>query len=334
MRIAIIGATGCVGRELVKLCLSDYLPIHELSLFASSKSSRKYLQIEERKFWIDDLENFKARDYDYAIFSTPTDVSLKWIPKSSPYCVCIDLSQAYRKDPLVPLVIPEINGHLVLPSTSIIASPNCTTTLMLMPLFKLHAAFQLKRIILSTYQAASGGGDPLMQELLQGTLSYLSHTPKEPSLLNHPYAFNLFPHNSFVGDDDENEEEKKVLFETQKILGDASIKIHATCVRVPILRVHSLSVNAEFHHGFSLKEIKDLLQIAPGLKLVETPGHPMAHEAEGQFDVLCGRVRIDPTQKNTLSLWIVGDQLLKGAALNALQILKVHSELLIKSAKV
>ncbi len=309
--VAVIGATGAVGSEIVRLLIERKFPMENLRLFASS-GGKKIHSLPVEKF--DNLEGV-----DLAFFAAGSKVSKEWIPKAG--CLCIDSSSAFRKTH--PLIIPEINPHAI--EGNILTSPNCAATVLLMPLFSLHRLFRVKRVVMSTYQAASGGGARLVSELKQETHSYLEGR-SYPHILPFPYAFNLFPHNTPLDASGYVEEELKIAFETRKILEDDSIHLSATCVRVPILRAHSIAANVEFHRPFSLEKIYEALQSVPGLKIFEDRAHnrfATPFDATGKEEVFCGRVRIDPSQPNTLEFWAVGDQLLKGAALNAVQIAEV-----------
>lgn len=225
--------------------------------------------------------------------------------------------------PEVPLVIPEVNPEALLQHKGIIASPNCTATILLTALAPLHRLFQIKRMILSTYQAASGAGATAMHELQEETKAFLSKEPFQRTVMPHPYAFNLFLHNAPMTDDNYNEEESKVIEEARKILQEPALPIAVTCVRVPILRAHSESINAEFHKPITADTARSILAKAPGITLLEdwkSNRFPMPSDASFQDNIFVGRIRNDLSQKNTLDLWVVGDQLLKGAALNAVQI--------------
>lgn len=311
--VAVIGATGAVGQEIVRLLLARRFPFRHLRLFASPRSAGKKIQ----GIPIETLETLEG--IDLAFFCAGSTVSKEWIPKSN--CLCIDSSSAFRDQ--FPLVIPEINPHAL--QGTRIASPNCAATLLLMPLFPLHRLFGVKRVIVSTYQAASGAGAHLLRELQEETRAFLEER-SYPSPLPFPYAFNLYPHNSFLHSDGYVEEERKIRNETRKILEDPNIQLSATCVRVPVLRAHSLSANVEFKRPFTLEEVYHALEKMSGLKLFEnreqnrfaTPA-----DATGKEEIFCGRFRIDSSQPNTLEFWAVGDQLLKGAALNAVQIAEI-----------
>jgi aspartate-semialdehyde dehydrogenase len=308
--IAVIGATGAVGSEVVRLLFERNFPFEQIRLFASPKSAGKSICGKR----IEVLENLDG--IDLAFFCAGSQISKEWIPKSK--CLCIDSSSAFRTT--APLIIPEINPHAI--KGNLITSPNCAATILLMPLYPLHRLFGVKRIVVSTYQAASGAGAFLLKELQEETRAYLENR-QYPHTLPFPYAFNLYPHNSALNANGYVEEELKMLYETRKILEDDSIQLSATCVRVPVLRAHSIAANVEFKKPFSLAEVYAALKSAPGLKLFEdrvSNRFPTPFDATGESEVFCGRFRIDPSQPNTLEFWSVGDQLLKGAALNAVQI--------------
>lgn len=308
--VAVIGATGAVGEEIVRLLLERRFPFNRLRLFASAKSAGKTVHSVP----VEPLDGLDG--IDLAFFAAGSAVSKEWIPKAK--CLCIDLSSAFRAT--APLIIPEINKHAM--KGTLIASPNCAVTILLMPLFTLHRMFGVKRIVASTYQAASGAGAHLLRELQKETRAHLDNKPY-PHSLPFPYAFNLYPHNSPLNANGYVEEELKMLYETRKILEDDSIQVSATCVRVPVLRAHSVAANVEFKNPFSLGKVYEALKTVPGLKVFEdrkSNRFATPVDATGKNEVFCGRFRIDPGQTNTLEFWTVGDQLLKGAALNAVQI--------------
>lgn len=309
--VAVIGASGAVGSEIVRLLIERQFPFKTLRLFGSSAGKVVHsLSIEK----LQTLEGV-----DLAFFAAGSDVSKEWIPKAE--CLCIDSSSAFRAT--VPLIIPEINAHAI--KGNVIASPNCAATILLMPLFNLHRLFGIKRIVAATYQAASGAGAELLRELQEETRAHLEKRPYSHTL-PFPYAFNLFPHNSPLDPNGYVEEEMKLLHETRKILEDDSIQLSATCVRVPVLRAHSVTANVEFKREFSLGQVYEALQKVPGIKIFEdrkTNRFATPFDATGKNEVFCGRFRIDPSQPNTLEFWAVGDQLLKGAALNAVQIAEI-----------
>jgi aspartate-semialdehyde dehydrogenase len=317
--VAVIGATGAVGSEIVRLLEERDFPVGELSLFASEKSVGKTVWFRKEPLPIRPLSSFEGADL--AFFAAGSAVSRAWIPRRLVHRA-IDSSSAFRMDPSVPLVIPEINGDLLEDDPPVVASPNCTATILLMPLAPLHRRFQAERIVLSTYQAASGGGYKLIDLLTRESRSELDGRALPPTL-PFPYAFNLYPHNSPLQDDGYVEEEHKVREETRKILDAPALRISATCVRVPVMRAHAVSANLSFARPFTLEEAYAALRSMPGLEIFEERAanrFPTPRDASGKAEVLVGRLRIDPTHPHTVELWAVGDQLLKGAALNAVQI--------------
>jgi aspartate-semialdehyde dehydrogenase len=322
MNVAIVGVTGAVGVEILRLLEQRKFPISSLRCFATAKSAGKTLSCFGKTITIEVLgtENFKHSDI--AFFCAGSSVSKQYIPEAlSSGAFVVDSSSSFRMDPQVPLLIPEINAA-ALSNRKLVASPNCAATILLMPLFPLHRLFQIKRIVASTYQAASGAGFPLMRELENETRAHMEGRAYEHQL-PFPYAFNLFLHNSDLHESGYSDEELKMLLETRKILEDDSIQMSVTCVRVPVLRAHSISVNVEFHKAVSLSVAREAIASMPGVKLFEDFSEnrfPTPSDATGKDDVYCGRLRLDPSQPNTLELWCVGDQLLKGAALNAVQI--------------
>lgn len=327
--IAIVGATGAVGQEILRLLEHRAFPVNRLRCFASSRSSRKTVRFKSDEIILEALDEHSLKEMDLAFFAAGEAVSKEWIPRAK--CMVVDSSSAFRDS--APLIIPEINAHALKAHQGIVASPNCVATILLMPLFPLHREYKVKRIVASTYQAASGAGAHLLQELKRETAAFLENRPYSHSgsnTLPFPYAFNLYPHNSPLHPSGYVEEERKILFETRKILEDPTIQVSATCVRVPVLRAHSISANVEFHRPFFLDAIYAAWSRTPGLKIFEDRSNnrfPTPIDATGKDDVFCGRLRIDPSQPNTLEFWAVGDQLLKGAALNAVQI----AELLVQS---
>lgn len=302
--IAIVGATGAVGREILSLLEERHFPLKTLRLFASPASKGRTIPFRSAPIVLETMETFC--EIDLAFFCAGSAISREWIPRTNAYVV--DSSSAFRKE--LPLVIPEINAHSI--AGRVITSPNCAATVLLMPLFSLHRKFGAKRIIAATYQAVSGAGAHLLRTLQEETKAFLEGRPYDK---RHP--FNLYPHNSKMDPSGYVEEEIKIREETRKILEDETIQVSATCVRVPVLRAHSLAANVEFHKPFTLEEVYACLQDVPGLKLCP---NPTPVDATGKDDIYCGRFRIDPSRPNTLEFWAVGDQLRKGAALNAVQI--------------
>lgn len=322
--LAIVGATGAVGREILKILEKRKFPVGKLRCFASSRSIGETVFFRGERIPIQELSLESFQGIDIALFSAGSKISREWIPLAVQCGVrVVDNSSAFRMDAEVPLVIPEINPHALRDCHSIAASPNCSTAIMLMAVAPLHRLCKIQRIVAATYQAASGAGFRAMNELKEETLAYLQDRTYERTVMPHPYAFNLFPHNSPLNAEGYAEEEVKMLEETRKILDDEHIWVNATCIRVPVLRAHSEALNITFSQPLSVEEAYKALRLSPGLQVFEDRTlnrFPMPSDVSGQDDVFCGRLRKDPSLANTFNLWVVGDQLLKGAALNAVQI--------------
>jgi aspartate-semialdehyde dehydrogenase len=324
VKLAIVGATGAVGKELLHVLEKRHFPVEELRLFASSRSINQKMVFQGKSIPLQILTEQAFEGIDIAIFSAGSKVAHEWVPKAAKSGIrVIDNSSAFRMDTDVPLIIPEINPHALQEDHFIISCPNCSAAIMLMAVAPLHQHFKIVRIVAATYQAASGAGFQAMKELEEETLAHLEKRPYIRTVMPHPYAFNLFPHNSPLDETGYVEEELKMLYETRKILEDDQIWVSATCVRVPVLRAHSEALNITFSQPVSVEEAYAVLKTAPGLTILEDRENnrfPMPSDASGQDPVFCGRIRKDISFPNTLDLWIVGDQLLKGAALNAVQI--------------
>jgi aspartate-semialdehyde dehydrogenase len=325
--VAIVGATGAVGVELIRCLEERRFPLSELRLFASARSAGKTLSFRGQPLAVRELKEDSFRGVDIALFSAGGSTSKRFGPLAVEQgAVVVDNSSAFRMDPAVPLVVPEINPQAVSGHRGIIANPNCSTIIAITPLWPVHRINRLRRVIVSTYQAASGAGAAAMEELRESTRAYLEGRPYENRVLPHPYAFNLFSHNTRIDPQTGyNEEETKVVRETHKIYGDDSIRIAATCVRVPVLRAHSIAINFECERPITPEQVRDLMQTAPGVKLVDDPERnyfPMPKDASGQDPILVGRIRRDISDPSgrSIALFVAGDQLLKGAALNAVQI--------------
>ncbi|MBI2742667.1 MAG: aspartate-semialdehyde dehydrogenase [Chlamydiales bacterium] len=324
MRIAIVGATGAVGREMVQVLEKRGFPVRSLRLFASPRSRGVLIPFRGEMVAVEELKPGCFAGIDIALFSAGKRISLEWAAEvKKAGALMVDNSSAFREDPKVPLIIPEINSRAFQSHEGIVSCPNCTTAIMLMALAPLHQRVAIKRIVASTYQAASGAGAVAMEELREETRAHLEGRPFERTAMPFPYAFNLFTHNSPLCEGGHVDEEVKMVRETKKILGSPSIQVSATCVRVPVLRAHSISLNVEFTSRLTSEEAYKILEKSPGVSILEEKGRnrfPMPIDASGQDAILCGRIREDSTQPNTLNLWVVGDQLLKGAALNSIQI--------------
>lgn len=325
--VAIVGATGAVGREFIGCIEGRGLPLGSLKLLASARSAGKTQAFRGKPLAVEELTEDAFKGVDIALFSAGSGISKQFAPAAvRAGAVVVDNSSAFRGDPVVPLVVPEINARRIKDHKGIIANPNCAAITTLVPLWPVHQANRVKRLIVSTYQAASGGGAALMEELELSTRAYLEGKDYPPQVVKYPYAFNLFSHNTAIDlATGYNDEESKVIKETRKIFEDDTIAVSATCIRVPVLRAHSVSMTFECERPITPEEVKALLAKAPGVKLVDdwTNNYfPMPKDASGQGDVLAGRIRkdlSDPSGKS-ISMFVAADQLLKGAALNAVQI--------------
>ena len=325
--IAIVGATGAVGREFVGCLENRGVPLASLKLLASARSAGQTQTFRGQELTIEELKDDSFNGVDIALFSAGSGISKQYAPIAvKAGAVVVDNSSAFRADPAIPLVVPEINAARMKDHKGIIANPNCAAITTLVPLWPVHQVNPVKRLIVSTYQAASGGGAALMEELEFSTRAYLDGTTYEPKVVKYPYAFNLFSHNTAIDlVTGYNDEEAKVIKETKKIFEDDKIAVSATCIRVPVLRAHSVSMTFECERPIAPDEVKALLANAPGVKLVDDWSNnyfPMPIDASGQGDVLAGRIRqdlSDPSGKS-ISMFVAADQLLKGAALNAVQI--------------
>ncbi|MBD2392843.1 aspartate-semialdehyde dehydrogenase [Cyanobacterium aponinum FACHB-4101] len=330
VRVAILGATGAVGTELINLLIERKFPLKDLKLLASPRSAGKKVTFQDQTLEIEAVDDNSFDDVDIVLASAGGSTSKQWAEKIvAAEAVMIDNSSAFRMNPDVPLVVPEINPNDVHNHKGIIANPNCTTILMGVAIYPLHQIQPIKRVVVSTYQSASGAGARAMEEVKTQSEAILKGENPQPEILPYPLAFNLFPHNSPLMDNGYCEEEMKMVNETRKIFGDDDIRITATCVRVPVLRAHSEAVNIEFAQPFPLNKARDIIAQAPGVKLVEDWQNnyfPMPIDATGKDEVLVGRIRQDLSNPNSIELWLCGDQIRKGAALNAVQIaeLLVH----------
>ncbi|MBD2774583.1 aspartate-semialdehyde dehydrogenase [Iningainema tapete] len=329
-RIAILGATGAVGKELLELLESRNFPLSDLRLLASQRSVGRKLQFKGEDLPVEVVSDRAFNNVDLVLASAGGATSKAWASIAvNAGAVVIDNSSAYRMNPEVPLVIPEVNPQAAANHKGIIANPNCTTILMAVAVWPLHCHQPVKRIVAATYQSASGAGALAMEEVKTQTSAILEGKQPTPSVFPYPLAFNLFPHNSPLNDLGYCEEEMKMVNETRKIFNNQQIKITATCVRVPVLRAHSEAINLEFESPFSAVEAKEILSRSPGVKLVEdwkANYFPMPIEATGRDEVLVGRIRSDISHECGLELWLCGDQIRKGAALNAVQIAELLVE--------
>ncbi|MBR1120831.1 aspartate-semialdehyde dehydrogenase [Bradyrhizobium lablabi] len=325
--VAIVGVTGAVGAEFIATMDRRNFRIGKLKALASARSAGKTLQFRGREIVIEELNENAFRDVDIALFSAGGSISRKYAPIAvQAGAVVVDNSSAFRMDPNVPLVIPEINAGRIRDHKGIIANPNCAAITALVPLWPIHRQNRIKRLIISTYQAASGAGAAAMEELVESTRASLNGEAYQPKVLPHPYAFNLFNHNTTVDPETGyNDEETKVIKETRKIFEDEKIAVGVTCVRVPVLRAHCEAITFECERPIGEDDVRKLLAGAPGVKIIDDRAgnyFPMPIDASGQDDVLVGRIRKDLSDPSghSISMFVAADQLLKGAALNAIQI--------------
>ncbi|MEM8998686.1 MAG: aspartate-semialdehyde dehydrogenase [Bacteroidota bacterium] len=319
MKVAVVGATGMVGEVMLKVLAERNFPISELLLVASARSVGKKMNFRNDEYTVIGLEDAIAAIPDIAIFSAGGGTSLEWAPKFAEVgTTVIDNSSAWRMDPTKKLVVPEINAATLTPNDKIIANPNCSTIQLVMALFPLHKKYQMKRVIVSTYQSVSGTGVKAVQQLenetagIQGEMAY-----------PYPINRNALPHCDVFLENGYTKEEMKLAREPQKILDDHAFSVSATAVRIPTAGGHSESVNVEFHNDFDLAQVRKLLHETHGVVVQDNPDtntYPMPIYAHDKDDVFVGRIRRDETQRNTLNLWIVSDNLRKGAATNAVQI--------------
>lgn len=328
--VAIVGATGAVGVELIRCLEQRAFPLSELRLLASARSAGKIMRFRGRELSVRELTEDSFQGVNLALFSAGGSTSKRFAPIAvRAGAIVVDNSSAFRMDPQVPLVVPEINPQTLRGHAGIIANPNCSAIISITPLWPIHRVNRIRRLLIATYQAASGAGAAAMEELRESTRAYLEGRSFEPRVLPHPYAFNLFSHNSRIDPTTGyNEEEIKVIQETHKIFGDPGIRVSATCVRVPVLRAHSVAITFECTQPITPARVRELLHDAPGVKLVDDPERnyfPMPKDASGQDAILVGRIRQDLSdpEGRSIALFVAGDQLLKGAALNAVQIAEV-----------
>ncbi|MBH8552201.1 aspartate-semialdehyde dehydrogenase [Nostocaceae cyanobacterium CENA357] len=329
-RVAILGATGAVGTELLELLDCRNFPVADLKLLASERSVGRSLCFKGENLLVESVNVRAFENVDLVLASAGGSTSQEWASVAvEKGAVVIDNSSAFRMNPEVPLVVPEVNPLAAANHKGIIANPNCTTILMTVAVWPLHKLRPIQRIVASTYQSASGAGAKAMAEVKTQAAAILQGQSPVAEVLPYPLAFNLFPHNSPLNDAGYCEEEMKMVNETRKIFGTQQIRITATCVRVPVLRAHSEAINLEFEEPFDPDEAREILSHSPGVKLLEDWGtnhFPMPIEATGRDEVLVGRIRQDISHPCGLELWLCGDQIRKGAALNAVQIAELLVE--------
>ncbi len=326
LHVAIVGATGAVGIELLKVLARRNFPVAKLTLLASARSVGKELEFQGEKIPVQELREDSFKDVDVALFSAGASISKKYAPFAvQAGAVVVDNSSAFRMDENVPLVVPEINGADVAKNRGIIANPNCTTAITLMGLWPLHKAFGVKRVVAASYQAVSGTGAQAIEELRQQVDAIAAQPPREitKKVYPHQIAFNVLPHVDSFLETGYTKEEMKMQNEGRRIMHLPDFRASVTCVRVPVYRAHSVAVNAEFEQPVSVEKAREVLSSSPGVKLVDDPAqnqYPLPLNVAEKDDCEIGRLRLDCALDNGLAFWIAGDQLLKGAALNAVQI--------------
>jgi aspartate-semialdehyde dehydrogenase len=322
--IAVVGATGAVGAELLRVLERRNFPVSKLRALASRRSAGKKVQFRDEPIAVDELGEKSFEKIDIAFFSAGGEISRKFVPAARKAgAVVIDNSSVFRMDPEVPLVIPEINGQDVKEHRGLIANPNCTTAVALMAIYPLHLAFGIRRVVAASYQAVSGSGARAIAELKDQVEAAAQDRQSPPQVYPHPIAFNVLPHVDVFLDSGYTKEEMKMQNEGRKIMHLPGFCASVTCVRVPVYRAHSVAVSAEFEKSVSVEQAREVLAKAPGLELVDEPlqnRYPMPLNVAGKDNCEVGRVRLDCALDNGLAFWVSGDQLLKGAALNAVQI--------------
>ena len=324
MNIAIVGATGNVGRKLIEVLEKKNFPISELFLVASSKSEGKKINYSGKEHTVIALEKFDFSKVKIAFFAAGSLIAEKWAHIAAEKTIVIDNSKFFRKDPEIPLIVPEVNSKELVhvKNKNIIANANCSVIPLVVVLKPLHDLYNVKRIVVSTYQSVSGAGKDAMDELASQTQEFFQNKELKSKYFTKQIAFNAIPHIDSFLEDGYTKEEQKTNDEVKKIL-DNKIKITSTCVRIPVMVSNSLSVNVEFNKKYNLNEIKNVLSTSPGCKLVDDHkdgGYITPVDAENKFETFISRIREDKSQPNTINLWVVSDNLLKGAALNAVEI--------------
>jgi aspartate-semialdehyde dehydrogenase len=323
-KVIVAGATGAVGREMIKTLENRNFPVSELKLLASKRSVGQKIKFKGNEYIVEELTKDSFKGYDVAIFSAGGSVSKEFAPYCAEAgCYCIDNSSAWRMDNGVPLVVPEVNSNALEKGKYIIANPNCSTIQMVVALKPIHDYAKIKRVVVSTYQAVSGAGQKGILDLKDQMTAIENGKKIEIKQFQHQIAFNVIPHIDVFLEDGYTKEEVKMIKETNKIMGDDSIKVTATTVRVPVYRGHSESVNIETENPISREKAIEILSKADGVVVQDNPSkneYPMPIFAEGKYETFVGRIREDKTVSNGLNMWVVSDNLLKGAASNAVQI--------------
>ena len=323
MNITIVGATGNVGRKIIEVLENKNFPIDNLCLVASSKSAGSKLKFKGKEIIVENLETFDFSKGKITFFSAGGKISEKYVPLAAKHSTVIDNSSHFRMDPDVPLIVPQVNSNdLKNIKKNIIANPNCSTAQLVIVLKPLHDLFKIKRVVISTYQSTSGGGKAPMDELIEQTKLSLENKKINSKNFTKQIAFNAIPHIDVFADEGYTKEEVKMIDETKKIL-DNKIELTATCVRIPVMVSHAESLNIEFEKQFTLEKIREALDNADGCKVIDERkdgGYITPIEAEGKNETFISRIRKDSSNKNTINLWCVSDNLLRGAALNAVEI--------------
>ena len=327
MDIAIVGATGNVGRKIIEVLEKKNFSIDKLFLVASSKSAGAKLKFNNKDLNVESLEGFDFSKVDITFFSAGGKISEKYVPIAAKHSVVIDNSSFFRMDPDVPLIVPQVNSdELKNMKKNIISNPNCSTAQLVIILKPLHDLFKIKRVVISTYQSTSGAGKAPMDELLEQTKLLMDNKKIISKNFTKQIAFNAIPHIDIFADDGYTKEEIKMINETKKIL-DSKIELTATCVRIPVLVSHAESINIEFEKPFTLEKITEILDNSEGCKVYDQRkdgGYITPAEAEGKNETFISRIRIDNSKINTINLWCVSDNLLRGAALNAVEIAEAY----------
>lgn len=326
-KVAVVGVTGAVGKMMLRVLEERNFPVGDLLPLASERSEGRTVKFRGEKLEVKRLASSSLKGIEIALFSAGKKVSLEFAPPASRGgTVVVDNSSAFRMERNVPLVVPEVNPHSLKNHRGIISNPNCSTIQLVVALNPIHRVARIKRVVVSTYQSVSGTGREAIEELKEEVLKWQRGEKLTPRVYPHPIAFNLFPH---IGDFDKeglSEEELKMVRETKKIMEDESIKVTATCVRVPVFVAHSEAVNIETERKIEVAEVKALLSRSPGVKLLDEPEknlYPMPLLAQGKDEVFVGRIRKDPSLERGIDMWVVADNLRKGAALNAVQIAEI-----------
>lgn len=325
INLAVVGATGMVGCTFLQVLEERNLPIENLYLFASARSAGKKLMFKGKEYIVEELtETSFDRGIDIALFSAGAGISKTYAPiAASKGCVVVDNSSAWRMDPEIPLVVPEVNPEDIFKHKGIIANPNCSTIQAMVVLKPLNDLYKIKRVVYSTYQAVSGAGMKGWRDLEEGMKAKVNNVDFQPEKFSHPIAFNCLPHIDVFMDNGYTKEEMKMVLETRKILHEPELPVTATCVRVPVFNGHSEAINLQFEKPFDLEELKDVLKNAPGIIIqddVQKDVYPIVEQVSGKDETFVGRIRRDESIENGVNLWVVADNIRKGAATNTIQI--------------